>query len=140
MTNIRQFTVAPAEVDDDLSRHPGQVRWRKNAPPDRVLFATDGRGLVLIHDWIGAGVTFYMEDDCLTSTLREELAYHLFPGLWIWEGKVCTSRDYWGECDEWLEGDVRPLDEDEARALRENDILWDRSLWVESEPSVKGQP
>lgn len=106
-------------------------KWKKGCPDDRVFFAADGRGAVAIIDYIGPGVSYYMEDSLLVGILKMELAAHNFPGLWIWEGRLRSSRSYYGEYDEELDGIVRPLHDDERQGWIEEETLWDRSLWCE---------
>lgn len=107
-------------------------RWRKDCPSSVVLFATDGHGAVCIIDHEGPDAAYILEDS-LTKKIfvDQELIPWKFPGLWVWEGRVRGSRDYWGEYDEHYEGEVRPLTEDEHRAVREEDTLWDSNLWRE---------
>lgn len=111
----------------------GLPKLRKNRPLDRVLFATDGRGTVVRLDSVGA-ITEYLgegEEDWIS-----EVKDHPFPGLWVWVGRIRSYETHTPdahEWDVWLEGDVRPLDDDERRSLQERDDPWDRSLWFEPE-------
>ena len=116
-------------------QEPEEPKWKtEGCPPSRVLFATNGRGAVSILDHVGPDASYLMSDSIERRYfIKNELKTHPFPGIWIWIGKVYGSRDYWGEYDEWTEGDVRPLTEDESSALAEEDDVWDRSLWLEEE-------
>lgn len=105
-------------------------KWRKDAPPSVVLFGTDGRGQACVIEHEGRDISYFFEVD-RQIFIDEELATWQFPGLWVWEGKVRTSVSGEGEYDAWPEGEVRPLTEDEARAIREGNYLWDSNLWIE---------
>jgi hypothetical protein len=105
-------------------------KWRKNAPSSVVLFATDGRGTTMIVDHDGPDAHAVLAEN-RDAFLYELNSYWDQPGLWVWEGRVRVTRDYWGEYDEHYDGEVRPLTEDEARAVRENDLVWDPKLWRE---------
>jgi hypothetical protein len=124
--------LVPSAPDDFERIGP---KWRKECPASVVLFATDGRGAVCIIDHQGPDAAYIMEDSLIRkSFVDDDLAPWAFPGLWIWEGRVRGHRDYWGEYDETNEGEVRPLTEDEHRAIREDDLVWDPTLWIEPEP------
>jgi hypothetical protein len=107
-------------------------KWKKGCPKSVVLFATDGRGTATVITHQGPDAAYIYSDNLTAKMLMEsDLATHPFPGIWVWEGEVHGHRDYWGEYDEEYVGEVRPLTDDEARALREDDLLWDASRWVE---------
>lgn len=118
-----EFKVAPRSG-------PDETKWRRGCPPSVVLFATDGRGAAVIIDHQGPDIAYLLDVD-ERAFVQDELQDWAFPGLWIWEGRVRGYRDYWGEYDENIESEIRPLTEDEARAVRENDIVWDGALWIE---------
>lgn len=121
------YKIAPAE-----EVVPSQPRLRKGRPLDRVLFATDGRGTVIRFDSVGA-ISEYLAET--PEEFTDEVKGHPFPGIWVWEGRIRASETHTTdahEWDVWIEGDVRPLDEDERRYLQENDDPWDRSLWYET--------
>lgn len=107
------------------------VKLREDRPLDRVLFATDGRGVVAVLDSVGVVVDFLAD---APDEFREEVQDFPFPGIWIWEGRV-RARHYntpdMYEWDVWFEGAVRPLNDDEHCYLRKNDDPWDRTLWEE---------
>jgi len=131
--------IEPAE---DIS--PGEPAWRKKGRPrDRVLFATDGRGTIVRIDSIGPITEYLGEGD---EDFLDEVKDHPFPGLWIWEGRIRAHEIHTDNCHEWdvwLEGDIRPLHEDERASLQENDDPWDRSLWYEPPadgPCACGRP
>ena len=105
-------------------------KWRKNAPASVVLFGTDGRGQACIIDHEGRDAAYLLDTD-EQWFIEEELATWAFPGLWVWEGRVRTSVSWEGECDEWPEGEIRPLTENEARSIRKNTAIWDQTLWIE---------
>lgn len=113
-------------------------RWKKGCPDSRVMFATDGRGLVSIIDHVGPDAAYILEDSINQKMLeRDDLAHHPFPGIWVWEGRVHSWRDYWGEYDERFEGTVRPLNDDERTAMEVDGEPWpDRSAWQEEEPGT----
>ena len=117
-----------AEELHDLEPIP-QPKWRKDAPASVVLFATDGRGTVVIIDSQGADVAYAQSE--MPDELLRELAEHKFPGLWVWMGRVRTQQCLDGDWDAWVEGEVRPLTDDERRAVNANDHVWDGSLWIE---------
>jgi hypothetical protein len=136
MSGVREggWVMAPFKlIEKEPEPEPGRPVPKKGRPPDRVLFWSDGRGLVYVQDWIGPAVSYLMEDGCGAELVKEEVASHPFPGLWVWEGWLRTSIDYWGEHDEWLKGVVRPLDEDEYEHLKLDDEPWDRDRWYEPE-------
>lgn len=123
--------LVPAAPEDGFEAIEGP-KWKKGCPPSVVLFATDGRGAVCIIDHQGPDAAYIMEDDLTRKILvDDDLALWKFPGLWVWEGKVRGHRDYWGEYDEEFVGDIRLLTEDEHRAIREDDIVWDGARWIE---------
>jgi hypothetical protein len=127
--------IVPSAPDDF---EPIGPKWRKGCPASVVLFATDGRGAVCIIDHQGPDAAYILEDSLQKGILvDEDLALWKFPGLWVWEGRVKSSKSYEGEYDEEYVGDIRPLTEDEARAIREDDLVWDPNLWIEPEPEKK---
>jgi len=105
-------------------------KWRKKCPPSVVLFGTDGRGQACVIDHQGPDAAYLLEVDA-DVFVEEELATWVFPGLWVWEGKIRTSVSWAGEHDAWPEGEIRPLTENEARSIRKNTAIWDQTLWIE---------
>jgi len=127
--------LAPALNLDDLltpapDPGPGEPRWRKGCPASVALFATDGRGAAVLIDHQGPDVAYLVDVD-ERSFVDDELSEWRFPGLWVWEGRVRSSRSYEGEHDEWCDATIRPLTEDEAEAVRTGDHVWDGALWRE---------
>jgi hypothetical protein len=112
-------------------------KWRKPAPPSHILFGTDGLGQVCVIEHEGPDASYLMQES-REHFVEEELATWKFPGLWVWVGKVRSSRSYEGEYDEHYEGTIRPLTEDERQAVRENEMLWDPAIWVEPPHVVVG--
>jgi hypothetical protein len=114
------------DAEDLLDSSP---KLRRKRPLDRVLFATDGRGTIVRIDSVGAITEYLAEGE---EDFIEEVKRHPFPGLWVWEGRIRAHHTHTpdaNEWDVWLEGDVRPLDDDERQSLQDNDDPWDRSLW-----------
>lgn len=121
------------EEADEVSEEEEELyepEWRKPCPMSVVLFATDGRGNAIPISHQGPEAAWFMSE-CLDEFIEEELAPHRFPGLWVWEGTVETWANHLGEYDSAYRGKVRPLTEDEARAIREGDHVWDPGLWIE---------
>lgn len=119
-------------VNDEVERAYPDPQWKKGCPDSVVLFATDGRGTVTVLDHQGPDAAYLMGDSLIRATFLEgDLATWAFPGLWVWEGHVRGWKDYFGEYDEENVGDIRPLTDDEARAVREEDHVWDGGLWLE---------
>lgn len=121
--DLKTFKLAAAEEPAD----PEERRWRKDAPPSRVLFATNGRGAVYIIEHVGSCASYLVSES--GWFVGSELRPWQFPGIWVWEGTIRVYRSYEGEYDEEADGDIRPLDESEASALEANQDVWDRSLW-----------
>jgi hypothetical protein len=122
------FTLAAPLEEDQME--PAEPRWRKNAPPSRVLFATNGRRAVSVIDHVGPDAAYLLSGD-FDGFVDSDLRPWKFPGIWVWEGQVRSYRSYEGEYDEEVIGDIRPLNEDEENALQTDDDPWDYSLWKE---------
>jgi hypothetical protein len=83
-----------------------------------ALIASDGeRSLIL--EYVGGAMAYWIGESGCTHTER----------LWIWEGNIATSTDYFGEHDEWLEGTFRKLTDEEWEAREGGDDLWDPAQW-----------
>jgi hypothetical protein len=78
---------AEPEGFEELSNQP-KWRPRKDRPPDMVLFATDGRELVHVIEYIGPGISYWLEEGLLDHRQLWEEFGTPFPGFWIWEGEV----------------------------------------------------
>lgn len=98
--------------------------WRKDAPTDRALIVSDGKRSVCL-DHIGPALEYWFE-----SCGDEE--FQGFPaGVWIWEGTIRTHTDYFGEMDSELEGQERPLTDEEWSIFRdERQGPWDPFEWL----------
>lgn len=104
-------------------------------PPDRALVLVH-QGHSLVMEQSGAGMEYWM-DGVGSEGFTDGMDIPK-DGLWVFEGSIQGSTDYWGEHDCWLEGDFREFTEEEGEvweADRSLQGLWDEeferldSLW-----------
>ena len=99
-------------------------KYRKDAPVDRALIVSDGTRAVCL-DHIGPALDYWFEN------CGDEDFQGIPAGVWIWEGTVRTHTDHFGEHDSELEGEERPLTEDEWLLFRdEQQGPWDPYEWI----------
>ena len=129
-------------------RRSWKTRYRKDAPKNRALVVINfGIPQDLCH--IGEDFEWLLDEngDKLTEYLPEKC--DLPNGVYIWEG-VVTSRcweDYCGggvECDDDVDGEFRPVTEEEWSAWVGGEYPWDPMLWylsdVEEDDEKPEQP
>lgn len=94
-----------------------------SAKPSLAIVASDGRRAVIL-DFVGGALDYWISEGGDKKSFDGVGA-----GVWIWEGTVVGTRDYWGEYDERLEGDFRELTDEEWGLLQDDDVLWDAAEW-----------
>lgn len=110
----------------DSSNDFWAMHYKEKHPPCRALVASDGEhGIVL--DYIGPDFDYMVHVD--TGAFHHDEWEGTKAGVWIWEGRLQSSTDYFGEHDEWLEGRFRALTADEWDLHRLNDSPWDPADW-----------
>lgn len=88
------------------------------AKGNKALIASDGeRSLIL--EQVGGHLDYWFSE----SGDQEGLDGYP-PGVWVWEGTLNSWRDYWGEYDEELSGDIRKLTDEEWELLRDGEVLF----------------
>jgi hypothetical protein len=110
-------------------------RYLKKCPLSKALLIIH-EGLCDVLQFIGSDLD-YLQDHC---GLREEfqlICDEEKSGVYIWEGSLCTSQDYFGEYDEWLDGSFRPATKEEWKAHLDDEYPWDVSLWWKTEDKTK---
>lgn len=99
----------------------------KKGVKSRALVASDGRGIICLAK-IGPHLDYWLDEVGET----EQITFEGAPvGITIWEGKIRSWRTYDGDYDCELEGDFRPLTEEEWEDYRTNGEAWDSSEWFE---------
>lgn len=123
-------------MPDDMEPILPYVRWKKKGPPSVVLFATNGRKAVVVVAHEGGDADYILNHSDNKDELIRELREWVFPGLWVWEGRVRSSRSYDGEYDEEYVGDIRPLTAAEEERLQDDDDPRDQELWREDQTAL----
>lgn len=118
-TELKKLTSGPHECD--YSCHMNK--------PSIALIASDGKRSVIM-DSVGGYIDYWMSEACVYDEFDG-----LEAGVWLWEGTIVGSTDYWGEYDEELAGEFRKLTKEDWDLLQGGDVLWDSSEW---ETCVKG--
>lgn len=128
------FTISP--VFDLKPGPPGFPRYREDAPDCRaVLFVMPG-GYGIMHDYIGELLDYELE-----SRTKDELGADLCesapgPGCFMWEGTVkfvtCGPYDCPDVEAEYV-GTYRPLTEEEAKTVANDENPWDLDEWLTPE-------
>lgn len=112
----------------DLTESEEVSPYKKDCPPDRALVYCQGDTLRVL-GWVGPGLDWL--HGC-TGDLNADMEQPPSDGLWIWEGKLTSTKDYWH--DEWdtsLNGTFRPLNTQELDDLADCGLdPWDHSLWL----------
>lgn len=104
--------------------------YLKDKPLDRALVVSDGRkGTVLDH--IGPALDYWLE-----NYSRDENWDGFDAGVWIWEGGILSTQDYFGEHDEELEGTARKLTDEEWEEFQMEPTCgpWDPADWIDPTP------
>lgn len=73
----------------------------------------------------GTALEYYI-DCCGLRDFAKELDHKdLVDGVYVWEGDLHSSRDYFGEYDEWLDGALRPITKEEWKDHVNDNVPWD---------------
>lgn len=94
--------------------------WSK--PSLAVVAMGECGGFVL---WtVGAHVAFDIKETGLGGNAEDLGIEPDDEGIFIWEGKTKSSRDYEGEYDSWLDGEFREPTEAEWASIRRGECPW----------------
>lgn len=114
-----------------LEQNPENVQqyerpeYRKDAPADRALIVSDGKRATCL-DHVGPALDYWIEDLGLADDWDG-----LPAGVWIFEGTIRSWVSYEGEHDSELEGEERPLTEEEWQQFKdEHQGPWDPFDWL----------
>lgn len=101
------------------------------------------KALLIIHEgfcdvlqYMGSDLD-YLQEHC---ALKEEFQTFCFgekAGVYIWDGRICTNKNYFMEHEEWLEGSLRPATKEEWKAHLDDEYPWDINLWCKTEDKTK---
>lgn len=74
----------------------------------------------------GSGAEYFVEgvgpDEAARSFVGEDCA----DGVYVWSGEIVGRRDYWGEYDEEVTGEHRPVTAEEWRGFCSDEHVWDQ--------------
>lgn len=101
--------VNPLQVDPRLSR----------------VLAVCFLGVGIMLEYQGADVAAQIEQVTGESGLLESLEGPPGDGAWVWEGRMVTTRDYWGEYDSEMVGTWRPATQAELEVHRDGNFVWE---------------
>ena len=88
-----------------------------------ALIASNGDKSIIL-DYTGGSLDYWL-NECGVDDEFDGIA----PGVWIWEGGIKTHRDYWGEYDSEMVGDLRELTDEEWGLFRKGKDLWDQDFY-----------
>lgn len=133
---LDRIAVMPSDDPEGMNstNYFWSMRYKDGHPKCRALVASDGEHAILL-DWIGPDLDYLNHVDSGTFHHDEWAGTKI--GIWIWEGRLRSSRDYWDEHDEWLEGDFRKLTRDEWADYCVNDCPWDPADWGTAWPDPR---
>lgn len=131
LSNIN-FNAAEMRVHAELQIPEGYVEgptafWKKGLDSMAVV-AGDGKGNAILLHWVGNSLD--QEIHNISDDPKELGLVPDEPGVFIWEGKLHSSRDYYGDYDTWLEGEFRQPSTVEWMHLSQDEEPWDRNEFV----------
>jgi hypothetical protein len=109
--------------------------------PDRaIVVVVHGQPYLLYHH--GTDLEDWVAEASPEDAAREMAGDEHAAGVFVWSGAVVHHVDYWGEHDEWLEGETRPISPEEWRAFLAGEWPFDveactaRAEWVRARCDV----
>lgn len=76
----------------------------------------------------GSALEYWMDtvgpEDFLKEVIGKEQEEQ--DGVYVWSGTIGSNQDYYGEWDEWLEGELRPITKEEWQDHITENIPWDQ--------------
>lgn len=112
----------PGEITTD-DKHYCSYDCQNGSKDSLALIASDGERAYIIN-YVGMHLDYWICEGGANDFFEGVEA-----GVWFWKGRIKSSRDYFGEYDEELEGDFRKLTEEEWELLQGGDDLWDADEW-----------
>lgn len=106
--------------------------WCAGREPDwgkasLAVIASDGKGNGCALHWVGIHFEQWRSD--VGSSLKDLGLDDAPCGISVWEGKIESERDYYGETDAWLEGEFREPTLEEWDCINHDDCPWDDNEW-----------
>ena len=105
--------------------------YLKKCPRDRALVVSDGsKGTVLDH--VGPALDYWLDNYSLDMGDWDGVD----AGVWIWEGGILSTTDYYGDHDEELVGAFRALSDVEWEEFQMDPQSgpWDPDEWYDPTP------
>jgi hypothetical protein len=96
--------------------------WDKR-PAKALVACYFGKAELL--EYQGSDIEIEIEAIGRDSLFEHSMGYPPEDGIWVWEGYLHTSRDYWGEVDCYLEGEYRKATEQEWHRHLKEEYIWD---------------
>lgn len=75
----------------------------------------------------GSALTHWIENNDFVKNASDGIEED---GIYVWSGTVNGSTDYWGEYDEWLEGETRPITAEEWKSFIKDELIWDKDALI----------
>lgn len=87
---------------------------------NHALIVSDGDNAKVL-DYVGADLDLWRHEWGL------DFGFILDPGVWVWSGGIVFHRDSYGEEDSELDGNVRPLTEEEWELFQDDEDVLDEN-------------
>jgi predicted HAD superfamily Cof-like phosphohydrolase len=80
-------------------------------------------GHAMFHDRIGPDIEYEIECTGEADVVRD-FARGRAPGAYVWTGRIHSYQSYEGEWDAELDGEIRPVTDEEAMSLADEETIW----------------